>query len=107
MPRKPGRPTIASETPQILLQKDLRETLKLNQRIRDLITLQVEEIAKAAATMTPPQRLEMITALTASLAGQAKGIDSVAKHILAATESEGGTDDSTESILKDLIGGRR
>lgn len=113
--RAPGRPVGAVQTPRKVLEQDMREAARLNRRIRELVSKQVDaveaELAKEDASLD--KRLKAIELLSAAMNVQTAGIDKTAKHLL--TDAEGGGGQAGESagadrdaadVLRELKGAR-
>ena len=105
--RKPGRPEGTIDSPRVMLQRDIKDSVKLNQRLRGLLNKQIDAVERLLENddIPLPDRLKVIEALTNSLGAQSKGIESTAKHIVN-VESEGGKGEE-EVTLESLIGGKR
>ena len=93
--KKRGRPEGSVQTPHTLLKIDLREQVRMNQRLRALLQKAVEELeAQLAREPNPQLALKIIETLGMGLASQGRALDSTAKHVLAGEEAaeEGNVD---------------
>ncbi len=113
--RTAGRPVGSVQTPRKVLEQDMREAARLNKRIRELVSKQVDavetELAKGDASLE--KRLKAIEMLSSAMNVQTAGIDKTAKHLLAEpNEGEtplGGTaaaDRDADDVLREITGVR-
>lgn len=99
--KKMGRPEGSVQTPHTLLKIDLREQVRLNQRLRALIQQAAEKLEKALALSDDPKLcLQIIETLGVGLAGQGKALDSTAKHVLAGEENAPTKDEDVMKFLR-------
>lgn len=102
-----GRPTGSVETPRTMITKELRHTVTLNRRVRELLTKMVITVEKELDGATLKQKLEAIEVLMAGLQSSNGGIEKIAKHVIGAPEDEVPTGEGAiESILAELKGGK-
>ena len=106
--RKAGRPVGSVLTPKKLLEVEMRETAKLNKEVRALLFEQVSAIRKELSeSANLDKRLLVMDTLTAVVEKQAKGLDSVAKHLMTQEKDTGGGDGSEASeaeVLSSILG---
>jgi hypothetical protein len=87
---KRGRPVGSIPTPRSVLQQDMREAIRLNRQMRELLGAQLTEIEKALQQDgSLAIRLKVVEALSAALSSQSKAVDGTAKHVINGEEDEG------------------
>ena len=99
--KKRGRPEGSVQTPHTLLKIDLKEQIRMNQRLRALLQRATEKLEKALESSDDPKLyLQVIETLGAGLSSQGKALDSTAKHVLAGEEDAPTRDEDILEILR-------
>jgi hypothetical protein len=109
--RAVGRPP-GPESAKQLLKQELKETIKLNKEIRQMVQDQMDELRKMLrGEPSLDQRLRVVTVLGKMIELQGKGLDAAAGHLVDSENTEAiesakdtGPAD-TDAFLKSLQGG--
>jgi hypothetical protein len=83
----------------------MREQLKLNQRLRQILTAAADKLEKALNTSDDPSLcIKIIETLGLGLTNQSKAVDNTAKHVLPNEVEKESQEES--DIMKLLTGGK-
>lgn len=97
-----GRPVGSVETPRSMLQREVKETVRLNQQLREFATRMLEKLkVELEEGGGLKDKLEVLTTLAEMLAQQARSLDSMAKHLPAVGEE--GEDRERESSPQEVL----
>lgn len=98
--RRSGRPVGAVQTPRSMLTAEVRENIRLNRDMRELVTRLLKEVSEALAggTLSFEAKLKVIGVLSEHLQAGATSAEKIGKHLLGDNESEAEARGDPESI---------
>jgi len=104
--RPVGRPPGSVETPHALAIRDLKDTLKLQSELRDLIRRQMQQAETQLEDTGLDQRTKTIAVLVQALEMLNRSFQQTSKWVLPDNAPSGGADDTTKALEK-LFGKKR
>lgn len=105
---KRGRPPGSGESPYAMLQTDLKQTLKLQKSVRDILSEQVDEIKRALTESKIPikLRLEYAESLGKIMETLLKSTQQSSKLVMDDIKEVDTTTINEQEVLASLLGGK-